>query len=184
MVYLTIANYHKYQQGTGDSALHKCDTPTTKMQTEKRRVEKRRGEEEAPLEKPLDEKPEEKPKPQSSGIDRLDRFNAWVVAHRDEIKATMIQGRYNEKWFGAEFPRMRTWIIANPVKGNKKQWARFVDNWLKTGWEEYLKSLNHMPDGITSAEEQAHYAGQRRSGPTSDFTGVGNILTKIPGGEE
>ena len=33
-----------------------------------------------------------------------------------------------------EFHKMSVWIQANPKKGRKKLWSRFVANWLSRKW--------------------------------------------------
>lgn len=36
-----------------------------------------------------------------------------------------------------EYPKMVAWLTANPSKAKKKQWGRFVNNWLSTQQKQY-----------------------------------------------
>ena len=157
-------------------------TPTLSVQSESESESKTESEAESHDETPPEESSndgEEKPK-----LSNVERFDKYVADHQQDIYQICVKGEYDEKWFRAEFPNMRTWIMGNDRKGNKKDWKAFIATWMISGRKRAKKEKEDRSPVMTYAEEQAHYASKRRAGPTGDFTGVGAIANQIPGGEK
>lgn len=56
-------------------------------------------------------------------------FNSWLKTYEDET------------WIRLEISKAASWIVANPKKAPKKDFGRFLNNWLSRGWDTYRKSI-------------------------------------------
>lgn len=56
-------------------------------------------------------------------------FNSWSQTYQDKA------------WIDLEIKKAQAWIHANPRKAPKTDFARFLNNWLSRGWENYRKTL-------------------------------------------
>lgn len=127
-------------------------------------------EEETEEETETEEEEEGKP---ARPIDRLDQ---WLSGNMQTVAEIAKNYGFGDLGRIEEIQKARGWIIANPRKGNKKNWPRFFDNWFKIAAE---KRANKPP--MTAAEEEAHYDGHRRrtGEQQGDFTSIGNVLDQI-----
>lgn len=81
--------------------------------------------------------------------------------------------QYRIAWIKGETRKMKAWLIANPKKANKKNWGQFINNWLQKA-----KDQSDTGGGMTITQEREHFAHKSRSGESTDFTSISEILTK------
>jgi len=110
----------------------------------------------------------------------LERFNEWVKKNPAKIVAIVKALKRIEdwppdvdQWAKDEIAKMRSWLIANPQKGNKKSWARFIQNWLSRDPKDSV--VRPYPGYMTPQEEQEYYAGKRRD-RGGDFSKIGDDI--------
>lgn len=56
-------------------------------------------------------------------------FNTWLKTYEDEA------------WVRLEIGKAASWIVANPKRAPKKDFGRFLNNWLSRGWESHRKTI-------------------------------------------
>lgn len=56
-------------------------------------------------------------------------FDSWLETYQDKT------------WINLEIKKAQAWIHANPRKAPKTDFARFLNNWLSRGWENYRKTI-------------------------------------------
>lgn len=56
-------------------------------------------------------------------------FDSWLQTYQDQA------------WINLEIKKAHAWIHANPRKAPKTDFARFLNNWLSRGWENYRKTI-------------------------------------------
>lgn len=59
-----------------------------------------------------------------------------------ETQEMWISTYADKEWILAELKKAVTWILANPSKAPKSNYARFFTNWLSRGWEHQRKFMN------------------------------------------
>lgn len=56
-------------------------------------------------------------------------------------------------WIEREIQKAEAWCVANPRRAPKKDFARFVNNWLSRGWEDRRKTVTTPAARIRQIEE-------------------------------
>lgn len=58
-----------------------------------------------------------------------DLFNSWLKTYEDET------------WIRLEINKAAAWMVANPKRAPKKDFGRFLNNWLSRGWDTHRKNI-------------------------------------------
>ena len=132
---------------------------------------------------PVKDEPEQKRK---TGSAPLDRFNEFVAGNQDKIiaivKTLWYWGPKSEAITRDSIDRMRAWILANPKKGNKKDWLRFMQTWLRDDIEKVKKDAYQFRPYMTAEQEADYYASKQRSrvgaDDQHDFEPIGEIVNQ------
>lgn len=82
------------------------------------------------------------------------------------IKAKVFEaweGLYPPDWIREECLKASAWVAANPHRAPKAQKARFMTNWLCSGWERHRKTLpsNLAPTPIQANRSADHELAER-----------------------
>ena len=101
---------------------------------------------------PVFKKPESKSKDSPS-----DRFKWYVADHQQDIIDIGKELFLDLPTIVDEIVKMKTWVLANPVKGNKKDWKRFVGGWLAR-----VRDHKNGQPPMSKDQEDKHYESHRR----------------------
>lgn len=106
----------------------------------------------------------------------VDRFRSWAAS--DEGKAyfrAKIERYRDRKWIEGLYQTMCDWVADNPEKGNKKNWARFVGNWIRRAYSKRMDDIANgkCPGLMTAKQEEDYYKKPREK----TFVKVGDILS-------
>lgn len=74
--------------------------------------------------------------------ERLEAYleqRGWV-----DLEETINYCGYPRSWAVKEVGKAKTWVFGNPVKGNKKDWRRFLCNWLVRAWDREPDKTSHQ----------------------------------------
>jgi len=72
-----------------------------------------------------------------------------------QIKKELMQSwceTYDQEFLKLSFKEMKNWLLANEHKAPKSDYARFMNNWFKRGWEQYRKNLKSEPVKTTTED--------------------------------
>lgn len=103
------------------------------------------------LTKPREPKPKDEATPH-------ERFKWWVANNHDVWQELGKASFMTDLEILEEVGKMKAWVLANPVKGNKKDWRKFVGGWFRKFRKD--KAEPHNP--LTRPQEDKHYAEHRR----------------------
>lgn len=95
----------------------------------------------------------------------IDRFRMWAASDAGKAYfATQIEHYGDREWVEGHYRNMYSWVRDNPKKGNKRNWAKFVGNWLRWHYGKRVDDIanSQSPGLMTAREEEEYYAKKRR----------------------
>ena len=95
----------------------------------------------------------------------IERFKTWAASGAGKAYfAAQIKHYGDRTWVEGHYRNMCSWVTDNPKKGNKRNWAKFVGNWLRFNYGKRVDDIanSQSPGLMTAREEEEHYTKKRR----------------------
>lgn len=79
--------------------------------------------------------------------------NDLVIKAPEKLQRSWLQTYPDILWLKNEFKHANNWILANPAKAPKSAFGKFLNSWLKRGWENYRKTLSPISKPVSFNKE-------------------------------
>lgn len=151
---LSAACQQRGQRGTGNWELATGNENPTSSELEKSRS----AQKQKSFAKTTQSSTESGASSSSAGDKVHPKFEKLSEEAREFLSKTSLQSqtrwanRFEAKWLELELEKATDWIISNPKKAPKSQFARFFTSWLNRNWEKHRV---HLKPERKTAEEKA-----------------------------
>jgi hypothetical protein len=88
----------------------------------------------------------------------LFKFGDKEIAISEELVQSWSE-TYPKEFLEIEIKKARNWLLSNPHKAPKSNFARFFNSWFNNGWETFRRGLKSNPVKVTENEMAAILEG-------------------------